>query len=169
MKITLRSSFRKCVELVDELMDLRESNANHTKDAELVVDALVLHMQTLSQADRKRVLHYWDCRKKGTSKRLAEMFATGDTPRLNTDVEFLKGHANGNQFEGGPLANKMGDFYRSVAESEGQSTKGKVYLSGLAAYAGDPRAWVSDRHEAQKVLEERGWHSDGLVDVKAQE
>ena len=45
--------------------------------------------------------------------------------------------------------------------------KGKVYLSGLAAFSGDPRAWVSGRGDVQKVCEERGWDCEGSVNVKA--
>src|SRR5262249_44946887 len=44
------------------------------------------------------------------------------------------------------------------AKEAGVSTQGKVYLSSLAAYAGDPRAWVDSRGEAAKVCEERGWN-----------
>lgn len=97
------------------------------------------------------------------SRRLRDMFATGQAPQSNTDREFLAGHCNGNQFAGQPWA---GDYYRSVAESQGCNTAGKVYLSQLAAYPGDPRAWVSGKGDAQRVLEERGLASDGLVKAR---
>lgn len=84
-----------------------------------------------------------------------------------TDREFLRGHgANGAQFQDTP---EVGDYYRQVAESRGQNTKGKVYLSGLAEFPGDPRAWVDGRGDAQRVLEERGWGGEGDVRVKAAE
>lgn len=108
--------------------------------------------------------HYWECRVRGTSPKLAEMFALAQPPQSQTDVEFLRG--GDRQFSEGPLANRMGDYLKSVAESQGQCTKGKVYKGGLAAYPGDPRAWISDRHEVQKVVEERNWGSVGDVNIK---
>lgn len=109
--------------------------------------------------------HYWECRARGTGPRLAEMFACAQPPQSKTDVEFLRG--SDQQFSQGPLAEQMGNFYKSVAESQGQCTKGKVYKSGLAIYPGDPRAWVSDRHEVQSLVEERNWASRGDVEHKA--
>lgn len=100
---------------------------------------------------------------KGGGHRLAEMLALGVPPGANTDREFLEGRENGRQFQDAP---GLGDFYRRVAEGQGQSVKGKVYLSGLAAYPGDPRAWVSGRGDAQRVLEERGWGAEGAVNTK---
>lgn len=108
--------------------------------------------------------HYVLCRKEGTSHNLAEMYAFGQPPMSKTDREFLEGHHNGNQFEG---AEWVGDHYKAIAESEGQCVKGKIYLNGLAAYPGDPRAWVTGRGDVQKVCEERGWDCEGMVDVKA--
>lgn len=84
----------------------------------------------------------------------------GCPPACMTDNVFLEGHANGNQFAGTP---KIGDHYKKVAEAHGQNVKGKVYLAGLAAFPGDPRAWVSGRGDVQKVCEERGWNCTGAV------
>lgn len=107
--------------------------------------------------------HYERCREEGTSHTLAEMFALAQPPQSRTDREFLRGHCNGSQFAGNPA---MGDYYKAVAEAEGQDTKGKVYLSGLADYPGDPRAWVDGRGDVQKVCEERGWGCAGAVNLK---
>ncbi len=100
----------------------------------------------------------------GCSPQLAEMLALGRPPGCNTDREFLRGHANGSQFSGRP---ELGDAYASVARAGGVDPKGKVYLSGLAAFPGDPRAWVSGRGEVKSLCEERGWNCDGLVKVKS--
>jgi hypothetical protein len=108
--------------------------------------------------------HYERCRAEGTGHRLAEMFAFAQPPMSNTDREFMEGRCNGNQFESAP---DQGDYYASVAKQHGVNVKGKVYLSGLAAFPGDPRAWVDGRGDAQRLLEERGWASDGAVKVKA--
>jgi hypothetical protein len=56
-----------------------------------------------------------------------------------------------------------------MAERNGVDINGKVYVSGLANYLGDPRAWVSGRDDVRRVLEERGWSSQGAVNVKGRE
>lgn len=99
----------------------------------------------------------------GVSPKLAEMLASRTPPGANTDREFLHGHCNGNQFEG---FQKMGDYYQSYAKRAGISTKGKIYLSSLANFPGDPKAWVSDRSEAAKVIDSNGWGAEGAISRK---
>ena len=106
---------------------------------------------------------YLAMRRRGESHNLAEMLALQAVPHLVTDSAFLAGHANGSQFEKTPY---LGDAYRRRALASGQDVKGKVYLSGLAEYPGDPRAWVSGRGDVQKLCEERGWGCRGSVNVK---
>jgi hypothetical protein len=108
--------------------------------------------------------HYDLCVANGCSHPLAEMLALRQSPMSNTDREFLEGQHR--QFEKCP---RMGDWYKRQAESEGADVTGKVYLSGLAAYPGDPRAWVSGRHDVQKLCEERNWSCQGSVNVRARE
>lgn len=96
--------------------------------------------------------------------KLDPMLAAGQAPMSRTDREFLEGHCNGSQFQDTP---HIGNFYRAEAAKRGVNTTGKVYLSGLAAYPGDPRAWVSDRGDVQRVCEERGYDCDGAVKVRA--
>lgn len=108
--------------------------------------------------------HYEKCRAEGTSHTLAEMFAFQTPPGGGfTDSVFLEGECNGNQFEG---MEHIGDFYAKMARKAGVNTKGKVYKSGLAKFPGDPEAWVSDKHDVQKLLERRGWGAEGAVNVK---
>ncbi len=99
----------------------------------------------------------------GGAERLAAMFAAGAPPMSNTDREFMEGRCNGNQFEKNP---QIGDKLAQDAKAAGVSTKGKVYLSGLAAYPGDPRAWVGGRGDVQALCEERNWTASGSVTVK---
>lgn len=106
--------------------------------------------------------HYEHCRREGTSHALAEMFASGVTPSCLTDSVFLEGHCNGNQFESQP---QVGDGYAAEARAAGVDPKGKVYLSGLARFPGDPEAWVSGRGDVQRVCEQRGWGCKGAVSV----
>jgi hypothetical protein len=99
--------------------------------------------------------------------RLAEMFATGKTPRVKSDATFLQGHVNGNDFE--DSAPGVADYYRKVAESHGQNTTGKKYMHGLARFPGDPEAWVSGRGDVERVCRERGWGCEGAVNVPLQQ
>lgn len=99
-----------------------------------------------------------------TGQKFDEMVENGNPPMSNTDREFLEGNCNGSQFQNQP---DIGDNYRRECESKGGSTLGRKYLSQLARFPGDPEAWVSGRGDVQKVLEERGWGSDGSVKVKA--
>lgn len=101
-----------------------------------------------------------------SSIRLTEMLAERRAPHGISDGTFMKDTANGKQFEG---QEEVGDHYRNVAESLGASTTGKKYISGLAAFPGDPQAWVDSRGDVQRVLEQRGWGSEGTINVKPRE
>jgi hypothetical protein len=102
--------------------------------------------------------HYDECRAGGACHSLAEMFALGAAPQSRTDAEFFRGRWN--QFADTP---HLGDAYRGVAEAHGQSTTGKVYLSGLARFPGDPEAWVSGRGDVERVIDRHGWGAEGSV------
>jgi hypothetical protein len=115
-------------------------------------------------SDRRIQAHYVKARRAGTSHNLAEMFALRLPPMSNSDREFLEGHVNGNQFANNP---QIGNLYRRRARAAGVNPTGKVYLSGLAEYPGDPRAWISGRGDAARLCEERGWEADGAVKVRA--
>lgn len=109
--------------------------------------------------------HYEACRAEGTSHTLAEMFAFAQPPASNTDREFLAGHVNGSQFAG---REGLGDHYKKEAEAAGVSTNGKVYMGGLAAYPGDPKAWVDGRGDVERVCRERGYNCRGQVNVQSE-
>lgn len=97
--------------------------------------------------------------------KLREMLEARTPPMSNTDREFLEGRGGCyDQFNG----SYMGEFYRREAKLAGQDTTGKVYLSSLAAYPGDPLAWVSGRGDVQRVCEQRGWNCHGSVNVKSE-
>lgn len=157
---------QECVDIIEEWISLPEDYVTHTGDC---LSRLNDRMASLDPWQSDALSHYFVCREMGTSKSLAEMFALAKPPKSQSDVEFLRGHCNGNQFEGGPIANRMGDYYRRVAESKGQTTKGKVYLSSLAAYPGDPEAFVSGKSDVRRVAESRGWKVTGAVNVKGRE
>jgi hypothetical protein len=100
--------------------------------------------------------------------RCRDLFAAADRGdfhvTLNTDNTFLEGHCNNNQMAAmhPTVAKRLADD----AAAAGVNIKGKVYLSGLAAYPGDPHAWVSGKGDVQKVIERRNWNCDGSVKVK---
>jgi hypothetical protein len=130
-------------------------------------DELAGAIQGLSRQEQDALLHYWDCRRAGSSPKLAEMLALATPPMSNTDREFLEGRVNnGHIFGGGPLAEDTGNKLKAVAEAGGQSVNGKVYLGGLARFPGDPEAWVSGRGDVQRLVEKRGWKCQGSVEVE---
>jgi hypothetical protein len=97
----------------------------------------------------------------GLSHAFAEMLATQSPPMSHSDREFLEG--TGEQFAKCP---HMGNYYRHVAEQHGKNVKGHVYMSSLAAFPGDPEAWITGRGDAKALCEKRGWECDGSVKVK---
>lgn len=99
-------------------------------------------------------------------ERLRDLLESGIAPHCVTDSTFMRGHANGSEFEKTP---HFGDHYKKVCEANGGSVKGKRYLSQLARYPGDPRAWVGGRGDVQKVCEQEGWACEGAVSVKKRE
>jgi hypothetical protein len=147
-----------CVEIIERMVTSQEMDGDCDNFADL--------MKTLGQQTRADLLCYWDSRLKGSSQSLAEMFALQAAPLPKTDSTFLSGFgANGAQFQGGPMAEEQGNHYKRVAEAGGQNVTGKVYLASLAKYPGDPRAWISDRGDVRRVVEERGWTCEGDVQV----
>ena len=99
--------------------------------------------------------------------RLQEMFASQQAPGARyTDRAFLQDRQNGKQFEDNPWA---GDFYKKKAKAAGVSTVGKVYMGGLAKYAGDPRAWVDSTSDVIKVAKERNLTVSGAVECQGEE
>jgi hypothetical protein len=112
-----------------------------------------------------RQAFYIHCRMNRQSHTIAEMCALQVSPGImGTDSNFMEGHCNGNQFEKQP---KIGDYYRRQATKAGVNTTGKVYLSGLAAFPGDPQAWVSGRSDVTRVVNERNWGCQGAVNRTA--
>jgi len=102
---------------------------------------------------------------KEAGRRLKEMFDSGQAASsIVTDSTYLAGKHR--QFE---RNQKLGDAYKRITEKHGGDTTGKVYLSQLAKFPGDPQAWVSGRGDIQRVLEERGWGSEGAVNVMVRE
>lgn len=92
--------------------------------------------------------------------KLCDMLLAGQPPGCVTDNTWMAGVGMGSQFQENP---RLGNAYAEKARQEGVSTTGKVYLSGIAAYAGDPQAWVSGRDDIKRIAQERGWTVKGDV------
>lgn len=103
---------------------------------------------------------YIEMRLAGQSHNMAEVLATRKFPGFSTDDTFMKGWKTGEQFADSPA---LGNYYRGVAESLGVSTQGKAYISGLAEYPGDPRAWVGGKSDVLSVARERNLNVEGMV------
>lgn len=99
-------------------------------------------------------------------RRANEMLESGARNiSLNTDAVFLEGHCNNSQLE--KMDRRSAAFLSREAEQAGVNVKGKVYLSSLAAYPGDPFAWVDGKGDVQRVCERRNWNCDGAVKVQS--
>lgn len=103
------------------------------------------------------------CLRFESMKPVDRMLVSGVGPYLNTDSVFMEGTANGRQFQDKP---GLGDYYKKIAQAHGQDVVGKKYISQLARFPGDPEAFISSRGDVQKVLEQRGWGSEGAVRIK---
>lgn len=100
------------------------------------------------------------------SHRLQEMIDSGKAPRVKSDDTFFSGYT---RTGGAQFTNDMSrDHHLAQAKAAGVDVSGKQYFAELAAFPGDPRAWVGSRGEMVKVLEERNWGSDGDVKVKCE-
>ena len=118
--------------------------------------------QKLSRREQVFVMEYYRSVAEGCAPKLAEMLAARQPPGAVTDATFLAGHCNGNQFEDSP---KRAEAMQYLAQRHGVDTKGKVYLGQLAAYPGDPQAWVTGRGAVERVCRQRGWGCEGAVNV----
>ncbi len=104
----------------------------------------------------------------GTSPRLAEMLALRTFPGVKgTDNSFLQGRQTGRDMDSMP--GMVRDVYLKNAEKAGVSIAGKVYVSGLARYPADPKAWVSGRGDVKARCESEGWGCRGAVSVETPE
>ena len=80
-------------------------------------------------------------------------------PSLQTDTTFLKGGDGFDSDEDRLAAHE-------AAKAAGVTPSGR-YISQLAEYPHDPRAWVNSTAEVKRRCEERGYSCDGAVQVKA--
>ena len=117
-----------------------------------------------------RGAQYLRMRMAGESDSLASMVALRKGPALSTDDTFFAGQ--------GTLYDQFGRqkaLDRTLAASKAMGfvpPKGSVYFPNLARSKGDPEAYVTramGRSYIKKLLEKRGWESDGAVKVKGRQ
>lgn len=105
-------------------------------------------------------------RLRGESHNIAKMCALQRAPLLVTDNTWNTGRVNNNQFANCPA---LGNYFKSIAESQGVSVTGKYYVHGLGRYPGDPRAWCRGRGDALAIAKERNLNLSGMVEHRAHE
>ncbi len=98
--------------------------------------------------------------------KLCEMFVAQRAPAICTDSTFLVGMDSQQAKEFNNKPEVAAKLARGLKKRGGSPT-GKIYLSGIAAYPGDPEAWVSGRGDVKRVCDERNYTATGAVNRKA--
>lgn len=99
--------------------------------------------------------------------KICDMLQSGCTPSIKTEATFQAkagGKLGIEQFHP-----RLRQHYLNAANEAGVTTDGKVYEPRVAAYPGDPEAWVSGPDDVKRIVEERGWSMDGDISVKGRE
>ena len=123
-----------------------------------------------AKAHPSRQAFYQVMIEKGESPLLAEMLALQQAPQINTDDTWFARFGDlEDQFKGDARGLKQ---ITDAAQEHGHTPNpNSVYYSGLAAFPGDPKAFITHAPQGhiRSVCEERGHGSRGLVNVKARE
>lgn len=75
---------------------------------------------------------------------------------------------SGVKLGGAQFGDMTREFYLNAAREAGVSTDGKLYDSRIAAFPGDPEAWVGSAGEVRSLLEKRNWGCEGDMTVKCE-
>jgi len=109
---------------------------------------------------------YERMRAQGQSHSMAEMLAYRQAPGAQTDREFQRGQGTlESQYGNDPQY--LHEITQTAMRNGYKPNVNDVYVPGIAAFPGDPRAFVTDRGEIKKVAEERGLGISGMVKHKA--
>lgn len=106
---------------------------------------------------------YLEMRKNGQSHNIAELLAFRRSPDIRTDSTYMAGMVTDED----PAARR----YRRDAEAAGIDTAGAIYLSKIAEYPGDPKAFVRTRGDIVRRCEELNYdlEIDGRQVVKSRD
>lgn len=140
---------------------IAEAAAVTVRDKEGCVSTIEEAWDDMNDGERSYVVHYYICLFEGCSEKLADMFAAQAPPGAVSDTTFLANYRDAT-VKVSPMVERA---RREVAERMGQSTGGKVYISQLAAFPGDPQAWVDGRSDIERVCRQRGMGCDGAVNI----
>lgn len=128
----------------------------------MVIDEMIMAEVQNLPIDKR--CEFVDMVESGTSPKLALMFVSQTPPDCRSNTKFMAHFgANGKQFEN----SRRGDAYEKVAKKLGFNTKGKVYISGLARFPGDPQAWISDRDDIKRICEKNNYNCEGEFNITA--
>jgi hypothetical protein len=114
--------------------------------------------------------HYREVLGMGYSQRWAEMCALQQPPGTQgTDRAFMEGRYHGGHFD--QLPDRQAAWLMKEAKAAGISTRGKVYMSGLADKRGhlDPMAWVDSVDDVKRVAKVRQLEVRGIVNYSPPE
>lgn len=96
--------------------------------------------------------------------RMCVMLMAGSPPRIKTEATFqAAAPLGGAQFN--PATREL---YLQRAREAGVTTEGRIYEPRLAAYPGDPEAWISNQDDLVRVAEARNYTVTGDVNVKGE-
>jgi len=101
---------------------------------------------------------YERCRANGESHNMAKMFAERRAPGVVTDTTFMAGRRD--EFNGNNVLRRI---YMERARAAGVNPTGKVYSGGLARFPGDPKAWINDRSDVERIARDRGVRVEGSI------
>lgn len=116
-------------------------------------------------ADFETQARYDRCIANGCTPALAEMLALKKFPGVRTGGALMRGVATDDGLGEGMVADRL----RAEADRRGVSRAGKRWVGGLAAYPGDPRAWVGDEHDVRALARERNYAVSGAVNVEGRD
>jgi hypothetical protein len=103
-------------------------------------------------------------------RRMAEIIATRTTPGDGlTDRAFMEGFLTGH--DDGLVGESAQDYREKYRAATGSYPSGRRYMSGVARFPGDPRAWVDSMADVRKICEEDNlsWQYAGKVLHEARE
>lgn len=110
---------------------------------------------------------YSAMRAAGESHSMAEMLAYRQSPAAQTEREFMMGHPSLEKQIGDADGHYINDVTANYRAATGHNPNpGDLYVSTLAQYPGDPKAFVSDRSQVRRRAEELGVGVSGMVNVK---
>jgi len=107
---------------------------------------------------------YEASRRQGECHNISEIVAFRQVPGVNTDTSFMSGCYNQNQFAGSKGPNEViAKGYVELAKRAGVTDLGaRRYVSQIARYPGDARAWIGSKGELRKKIAATG---DGCSDL----